>query len=197
MDVIQWMLPQVDELIVCSPTFIYQNTWDPVRNAVTLHHDSLEVVLKTVMGKIKDYTGDDEHKVGEKVPVKRLIVMDDVTHEKTLNMGSKGNLNALVYNAVWWNISLVVICHHLTSVGAGMRENCEHFLLFPVINDKEVEKIYDNFSIVPKKKDFVAFYKHYLCDVIRSGKDRYPFIFICYKEGGIVYSKFNSKINLT
>lgn len=197
MDMIQYLLPQVDELIICSPTFNMQETWGPVRPYVTLHHDSLEVILKTLMSKIKEYVGDDEKNIGKKIPTKRLIVLDDVSYEKALNQGNKGALNGLCYNCVWWNITLLVICHKLVNVGAGMRENSEHLLLLNNQNMAEVKKVYDNFGIMPTKKDLEKLYGELIWEPIKSGADEHPFIYVNFKEGGTVYNKFSEKLNLS
>ena len=182
---------------MCSPTFAMQKTWDPIRGDVTLHHDSLEVILKTLMGKIKDYVGDESHKEGDPIPTKRLLILDDVSYEKALNQGNKGALNALCYNCVWWNITLVVICHKLVNVGAGMRENSEHLVLLNNQNMQEVKKIYDSYGITKTQKELISLYNQLIWEPIRTGEDEHPFIYVNFKEGGAVYNKFNEKLNIS
>ena len=192
-NIVQWLRPQVDELVICSPTFEFQPTWDPVRKSTTLYHDSVDVILKLLKDQIVHAIGDDKHKIGRRIDKRRLIVFDDVSYEKAINQGNKGFFNALAYNARHWNISLLVMCHKIANVGAGMRENLQFLVLFNTINRTELEKMYLNFGITLTKKALIHLFNKTIWEKIESEEDKYPFLFVDV-EHGKVYFKFQYRI---
>jgi hypothetical protein len=192
---IEYLIPQVDEVYVASPTYEFQPTWDPVRKSVTLYHDSAEAIFKALKRAINNSIGDESHKMGTKVPVKRLLICDDVSYEKALNEGNKGLFNGLAFNATWWNISMVVIVHKTSNVGAGIKENCEGMLLFNIMH-KEYKNLFDTFGVTKTIKEFGNLIQKELVKKITSDEDAHPFLFIDLKGGGKLYFKMKEQLVL-
>lgn len=184
--VVEHLLSQVECVVVCSPTFHLQNTWDPIRKRVDLYADSLYNITKVLLKYINSLEGKS-----------CLIVLDDVSSERSLNEGSVGVLNQLAYNAIWMNVSMVVICHRYSNLGGGIRENVEHLLIFQTITNDQLKVLSENFSITGNKKDFIEIYKQIVVRPILEGKDEYPFLYICFKGGVKVYDKFLTQLLLT
>lgn len=197
-DVIKALIPQVDEVWMCSPTYKFQPTFDPIRDDVKLFHSNLNVVLRTLKANLRDGIANEKHVTGKKMETKRLLILDDVSYEQALNTGNKGFLNSLFYNAVWWNISVVVICHKVANVGGGIRENLEHLILFQTVVNKEQEAIYDNWGGVftQNKKAFLEFFKVMISDKVKENAEERPFIYVNLQKGGQIYYKFNERITI-
>lgn len=192
---IEYLLPQVDEVYIASPTYEFQPTWDPIRKNVTLYHDSAEAVFKALRRAIANSIGDEDHKMGTKVPVKRLLICDDVSYEKSLNEGNKGIFNGLAFNATWWNISMVVIVHKTSNVGAGIKENCEGLILFNIMH-KEFKNLFDTFGVTKTIKEFANLIQKELVLKITSDEDKHPFLFVDLKNGGKLYFKMREQLVL-
>lgn len=192
---IEYLIPQVEEVYVASPTYEFQPTWGPIRKSVTLYHDSPEAVFNALKKAISNSIGDEENKIGEKVPVKRLLICDDVSYEKAMNQGNKGLFNGFAFNATWWNLSMVVIVHKTSNVGAGIKENCEGLLLFNVMH-KEYKNLFDTFGIVKNFKAMNQLMRLFIISKIESGEDRHPFLFIDLKNGGKLYFKMREQLIL-
>lgn len=221
------LMNQVDECIVCSPTYERQPTWDKLRPFVTVNHDNLETVLSIVYTKIKNTTQDDKKKkedsengqgkwsfldmisaepvkpstnnVAKKaspIATRRLLVMDDVSYERALNEGNKGIFNGLCYNARWWNISILVICHKCSNIGAGMKENLDHLFIFNTVNHKERKALHENYGITPSLKELEGVHRTYFHIPIQKGTNRYPFIYVNFEEGGISYYMMKERLCL-
>ncbi len=183
----EWLIPQVDETYVVSPTFEFQPTWAPIRNLVTMYHDGPDPVFSALYKAIKNSIGDEEHKLGTKVDTKRLLICDDVSYEKALNLGNKGTFNAFAYNAVWWNLSILVLVHKTTNIGAGMKENCDALIVFNVIK-KEYKALYDTFGIMGKnQREFDEAMYQLIKKPILEETNLHPFIFVILKSGHIYY----------
>jgi len=195
-ELVQHLAKEVDEIIVCSKTFDNQHTWDPIRSKVTVWHDSVAAILKTVNDKIQEEAGDEKHKTGEKVRTKRMLIFDDVSEEKAINAGSKGTYAGLIYNAVWYNMSILTLCHRMEVVSNAMKENAEFALLFNQIRPVEIESYHDNFGITKTKKDFFRFFRDEVQKPIKEGRDKHPFVFYDIKNGGNVYYKFKERLEL-
>lgn len=218
--VITWLRPQVDELIVCSPTYGHQETWAPIEDYVTAHHDSVEVIMEIMQDRTNQANGgDDNNKKGdeETSPTattmsdimanttksgtgnegfkRTMLVLDDVSYERMLNEGNKGTLNGLTYNSVWYNLTIVCIIHKTANIGAGMKENCDHLILFRTTNQKEEIILWETFGIVPVKKQFLALYNRLIDQQFKEG-NMYPFIYVCFKRGLEIYADMKVKINL-
>lgn len=191
---IEYLLPQVDEVFICSPTYEFQKIWDPIRNRVTLVHDSTTAVFDALYATIKNTIGFEDHKIGEKIETKRLLVLDDVSYEKAINQGNKGNFNAFAYNARHWNLSIVAIVHKTSNIGAGMRENCEGLILFNTVNMNEVGVLYDNYGITKTKKQLIELFHQFIWNRIQKGEDAHPFLFVDLLHGKIVYDKLRTRL---
>jgi hypothetical protein len=179
------MLPQVEKVVICSNTVEYQKTWDPIRHKVNEYYSDLSIFLDNIIKKLAE----------EDYKKKVLIIFDDVSYDSKLNEGSRGTLNRLAYNAVWYNVSIILICHKLSNVGGGFRENLEHLLVFQAINNKEVEKMADAFSITGYKKDFIALYNQIVMKPALANEP-HTFLYICYHKGLKLYKEFTSLINI-
>lgn len=192
---IEYLIPQVEEVYVASPTFEYQPTWDPIRKYVTGYHDSAVEVITGIRRAISNHFGDEGHKLGTKLPVKRLLICDDVSYEKALNEGNKGIFNALAFNATWWNLSMVVIVHKTSNVGAGIKENCEGLILFNIMH-KEYKNLFDTFGVTRNLKEFSNLIQKELVARITSDEDAHPFLFVDLKHGGKLYFKMKEQLAL-
>jgi hypothetical protein len=192
--IVDWLAQQVDEVHVISPTYRFQATWDPVRGQVDAFFDDPQSYLKGLELIIKREIQDEEHEDGIRLQHKRLIIFDDVSFEKSMNEGSKGFFSGLAYNAVHWNISLLVIAHRMSNISAGMRENCEYLTLFNTNSNEEVEELSKHFSAGLNKKSFLGLFKKTIWDNIQTGEDRYPFLFFDYNEGGLIYYKMQERL---
>lgn len=190
----EYLIPQVDEVYVVSPTFEFQHTWDPIRESVTLAHDSVQVILDVLKSTFVNSIGHEDHKMGERLETKRLLILDDVSYEKALNQGNKGTFNMLAYNAVHWNLSIICIAHKTSNIGAGMKENSDGLVLFNTVNPTEVENIYDCFGIVQSKKQLTSLFQQFIWQPIQSQEDGHPFLFVDFKHGGLVYNKLKERL---
>lgn len=190
----EYLIPQVDEVYVVSPTFEFQHTWDPIRESVTLAHDSPAVVFDTLKTTFTNSIGHEDHNMGERVEIKRLLILDDVSYDKTLNQGNKGAFNSFAYNAVHWNLSILCIIHKTTNIGAGLKENCDGLVLFNTVNLEEVDKLYESYGIVKSKKQMRALFEQFIWDPIQKSEDAHPFLFVDLKHGGIVYRELKERL---
>ncbi len=193
--VIQQLLPQVDEFMIVSPTYRLQKTWDPIRGSVELAHDSVVTMIELLSKMVLNENGDD-HTEGERIPTRRLIVLDDVSYDRSLNEGNKGTLNKLCYNAAHMNLSIVVICHKTSNIGAGMKENLEWLILFNTINGNELDNLYENFSITKKKREFHELFTREIWNRIQDESEAHPFLAVDFTKGGLVYYMLRERINL-
>lgn len=191
---IEYLAPQVDEIYICSPTYEFQKTWDPIREKVTLVHDSTKPVFDALYSTIKNTIGFDDHKIGERIETKRLLILDDVSYEQAINQGNKGNFNAFAYNTRHWNLSIVAVVHKTSNIGAGMKENCEGLILFNTVNMNEVENIYKNYGVVKTKKQLANLFDQFIWDKIQKGEDKYPFLFVDLIHGNLVYDKLRTRL---
>lgn len=190
----EYLIPQVDEVYVISPTYEFQHSWDPIRESVHLAHDSAPVVFDALKSTITNSIGHEDNKMGERIEERRLLILDDVSYEKTLNQGNKGTFNSFAYNAVHWNLSILCIIHKTSNIGAGMKENCDGLILFNTVNTNEVENIYNNYGVVKTKKQMHALFSQFIWDPIQKGEDEHPFIFVDLKHGGLVYYKLKERL---
>lgn len=191
---IEYLIPQVDEVYVVSPTYEFQETWAPIREYVTLYHDSTATIFETLKSTISNSIGHEDAVIGQRIETKRLLILDDVSYEKNLNQGNKGTFNSFAYNAVHWNLSLVVIVHKTSNIGAGMKENCDGLILFNTINLKEVDNIYENYGIVRTRKQMYSLFEQFIWNKIQQGEDLHPFLFVDLKHGGLVYGKLKERL---
>ena len=193
----RWLRPQVDEVIVASSTFEFQDTWDPVRKMIDIDHDSLAVVLDYVNKKVQEAVSDEGRKKGMRLKTKRLIVLDDVTHERSLKQSSgKGTLAKLCYNAAHWNISLLVITHSMQAISSSLKGNCEFLFLFNTTRREEIEELYKAYGIARSKKQAELLFDQEIWNNIQTGKDKHPFLMWDLASGGILYFKMQEKIKL-
>lgn len=182
--VVEALLPSIKHLVVCSPTYKLQPTWQTLRGAVELHCDCLTNLTPVIEKYVNGWNGEPG-----------CIVLDDVSGERALNEGSRGPLNQIAYNAVWLNISLVVICHRISNVGSGVRENVEHLLLFQTISEDQIKALADNYSITGVKKDFIFVYKTLVTDRVLDG-NKHAFMYLTFADGTKIYEDFNREIKL-
>lgn len=192
--VIEYLLPQVDEVFITSPTYELQETWNPIRPYVTSYHDGPEILFKALNVAIMNEIGAEDHKVGKPIKTKRLLICDDVSYEKVLNQGNKGIFNGFAYNAVWYNLSMVVIVHKSSNIGAGIKENCDGLLLFNVVQ-KELKPLFDTFGITSSLRTFRELIQKEIKDRIKSEEDKYPFIYYDLKNEK-VYFKMKEELML-
>lgn len=190
----EYLIPQVDEVYVVSPTFEFQHSWDPIRESVHLAHDNPDVVFASLKATFTNSIGQEDHIMGERVEVRRLLILDDVSYEKSLNQGNKGAFNSFAYNAVHWNLSILCIIHKTSNIGAGMKENSDGLVLFNTVTPKEVENIYECYGIVKNKKQMMSLFQQFIWDPIQKGGDAHPFFFVDLKHGGLVYYKLKERL---
>ena len=193
--IIRHLLPQVDEVYIVSPTYEFQDTWKSIRSRVTLYHDSPDALFKALYKVVKSSIGDENHKIGTKINKKRLLICDDVSYEKALNQGSKGDLNGFAYNAVWWNLSIITIVHKSSNIGAGMKENCDGLMIFNVMA-KEIKPLFDTFGITATLAQFRQLIQQLIKNQLQKDENSYPFLFFIPKSNKLYY-KMQEQINLT
>lgn len=181
-----WMHTKVDIVILCSPTYHLQNTWQEVMKYVNEAYTSPEEAFARVKEIVDNNGGQD----------KIFLILDDLSYERVLNTGNKGDLSELAYNAVWFNLTLCVIVHKLVNVSNALRDNIQHYIQFEVTNDEEKDAIYRTFPMVPNKKHFNEFYNQIITRPILEGSNYYPFIYVCYQKGRTIYNCFKEKINI-
>lgn len=166
------MRNKVERVIIVSPTYSLQPTWQPVKKYVddTLIFESGERYTNTY---------DDIRKIitKDRSKVKTLLVMDDLSSEKSLNPGSKGSLSWLVYNAVWLNLSIIVIAHRLSSVTLAIRENLEHLFVFTLINVNEIKKLAQEFNITGDQELMKELYTLAVARPVING-DSHSFLYV-------------------
>lgn len=184
--IVEHLLPSVDKLVICSPTFDLQPTWKNLKNRVDLYSDSLPNLCNVLLKYLNSLEGKS-----------CLLVLDDVSGERSLNEGSRGVLNRIAYNAVWMKVSTVIICHRLSNIGSGVRENIEHLLLFQTINSKQEKDISDNFNVIGDKKAFLGLYNEVVTKPIMSRTNLHPFLYICFKDGVRIYDGFSTQLVIT
>jgi GTPase SAR1 family protein len=178
-----WIIPKVEQVIVCSATIALQPTWNRIKPSINFSFESFDLFLTSVLKILLE----DEYKK------KTLIILDDVSFEKRLNEGSKGIISQLAYNAIWYNITMIVVCHKASNISAGFRENVEHLILFQTIDSDELEKLAKFFSITGKKKDLIELYKAVVVRACMNGEP-HTFLYICFKDGISIYKNFTHSI---
>jgi hypothetical protein len=183
-EVVKHMLSYVHNVVVVAPTFEMQHTWDDVRKHVTNNFITGDGMYEKIRGDLEE----------EGYPPS-LLVIDDVSAEKSLNQGTKGGLNWLIYNAVWINLSIIVIAHKLSSVSSGLKENLEHVLFFTTTRPKEVKAIAEEFNITGDVKSMRLLYEHAVSSPMRSG-DPHSFLYVDMGSPPRYFRKFEALINL-
>lgn len=152
-----------------------------------MYHDNPDTLFTSLFRAIKNSIGDEDHKVGTKVDTKRLLICDDISYEKALNLGNKGVFNAFAYNAVWWNLSMLVMVHKTTNIGAGMKENCDALVVFNVVK-KEYKALYETFGMFGNnQREFDNIMHQLIKKPILDETNAHPFIFVILKNGKIYY----------
>jgi hypothetical protein len=179
------LLPSVKHLVICSPTFNLQPTWKPLKRKADLTCDCLANLAPILQRFINSLNGES-----------CLLVLDDVSGERALNTGSSGPLSQIAYNAIWLNLSIVVVCHRISNVNSGIRENLEHLILFQTISDPEKKKLSEHFSVTSRKEDFLALYNTLVTDRVLNGNP-HAFMYICFKGGVNIYLDFQQRINVS
>jgi Poxvirus A32 protein len=183
-ELLMWMHTKVDFVILCSPTFHLQETWKDVLKYVNeAYEDPTEAIARV---KEKSESGD-----------RIFLMMDDLSFDRVLNTGNKGPISELAYNAVWLNLSMCIICHKIVNVSNSVRDNVQHLFLFQSINEEEIAQVTNTFAITPSQKDTKLLYRKLVTEVVMSGKNHYPFIYVCYVKGINVYNCLKERINIT
>lgn len=197
----EYLSQQVDEIYVISPTYKYQKTWNNIRPLVKIDHTKPEVVFKAITRALDEEAHSDEKEVGRESKVRKLLIMDDVSHEDSINKGSKGDFSGLAYNAVWYNLSIISIVHDSTCIGKSMRESSQGLVLFNTVNGDEVGHLYEKFGIMKTKRELKALLNQFIEAKIERDEDAHPFLFVDIKHGKKIYYKmkerliFNSQYN--
>ena len=180
-----WMSTQVDSVFLISPTWKKQPTWKSIEKYITHGYANAQQGLRAVK---QDIEG--------KPTLRRLLIIDDCSYESILNTGNKGLISELLYNAIWYNLSVLIICHKVNNVSSSVRENLEHLILFSTVNNLELDSLMKNFSLSSNKKDFREVFSKIISEPIRTGVNLYPFIYICYKGGAKCHEGFSCELNL-
>lgn len=186
-DILMWLHPQVDIIILCSPTQAYQKTWIKVEDYINYRVEKPQEAFDIVDG-ITEKEGNSK---------RVLLVMDDISYEQVMNTGNKGTISKLSYNAIWLNITLLVVCHKTHNISNSVRENLEHYIQFRTTSPTELDEVADNFNIFKSPVIFKQVYHKLITDEIESGKNLHPFMYICYKEGDKLFYCFKEQIKIS
>jgi hypothetical protein len=181
-----WLSSSVDYVALCSPTADHQPTWSKISKFIDKKYLSARVALKDFKKTIMD----------QGYKRKSLLIIDDCSYEEILNTGNKGKLAELFYNAVWYNISIVLICHKVTNVCNAARENLENLFIFQQVTEGEKEKITSTFSVDLPKPLFMKVIDELIQKKLREGSDDHPFIYIRYHGRISIYEGMNFKLNI-
>lgn len=182
--ILLWMSSQVDHITLCSPTADHQPTWQKVDRFIDEKYKSAKVGLKAFRDRI----------MAENYNKKSVLIIDDCSYEEVLNTGNKGRLAELFYNAVWYNISIILICHKVTNVCNAARENLENLVLFQQVTEEEKEKIFSTFSIDTSRHVFRKIFDKMIQEKLRQGLDNHPFLYIHYQGNISVFENFKCLI---
>lgn len=194
----EWLIPQVDEVIIASPSYLFQSVWDPIRLQQPKYFPNMETAMVHLKKEIGEEIMEkmDQTRKAKPLDTRRLIILDDVSSERSLNQGNKGFFNGLVYNAFHFNISILLMCHNIRNVGAGLRENSEAVILFNAQNNEEIDDIHKIYSLVPDVKSFRRFFQKVIKDPIASEEEKHPFILYLPNKQEIYYM-MREKLNVT
>lgn len=184
--IIKHMASQVERIIIISPTFDLQPTWDPVRELIK--EDDVYTKTGIVFKALRYQLEAQKYR-------KTLLVLDDVSSERDLNQGAKGHFNWLVYNAVWINLSIICIAHSLSSVSTGLRQNLEHLMMFLTTRPKEIDKLAEEFNVTGDKKSMKELYKTAVLKPLQAG-DPHSFLYIYLGSPPEFYRKFEAKLSI-
>jgi hypothetical protein len=181
-----YMATQVQRIYVISPTYYLQNTWKPLRSII----DPDDVFVRSKNAFKVLHT-----RLLENNKQPSLLMLDDVSAERELNEGSKGDFNFLVYNAVWLNLSIICMAHSLSTVSVGMRQNCEHLIMFLTTRPKEIEKLSEEFNVTGDKKTMIQMYKMAVIEPLKQG-DSHSFLYIYLGSPPAFFKKFETQLQL-
>jgi ABC-type oligopeptide transport system ATPase subunit len=182
-DIVGWLQLQLDYIIIASPTYAKQKTWDPVRKYINKHFLDPIKAMEYLMEYRDDHN---DANIG--------LIMDDVSFDHVVNPGNKGTFPMLCYNAVHENISLIIICHRAANVSVALRDNADNYIQFFISSEKQLKSLAEDFSVSGKTADYLKLIKTTITDPILNGIDKYPFLFISYVEGQHVYYKFEKEL---
>lgn len=194
-EVIKKLLPSIKTVFIISPTYDLQPTWDPIRKEL-----SQKNLQKYTSGEryVRSYfeIRKKAAKLRKEELEPSLLIIDDVSAERSLNERGKGDLSWLVFNSVWINMSIVCIVHKFSSVTAAMRENPEHVMVFTLLNTTEIDAFAEQINVLGDKNAMKDLYKQVVTDRTLSG-DRHAFMYIYCGSPPRVFRKFLAEINLS
>lgn len=181
-----WLSSHVDHITLCSPTADHQPTWQKMSRFINVKYTSAKRALRSFKERIEANNYKD----------KSLLIIDDCSYEEILNTGNKGRLAELFYNAVWYNISIVLICHKVTNVCNAARENLENLFIFQQVTEEERDKITSTFSVDMDKKKFNSVMDMFIQQKLNKDHDLHPFLYIRYHGKISLYEKLNFKLQV-
>lgn len=167
-----------------------QPTWDPVRELVDDKHvyssgEAAGKIYQSIRKKLQLVAKTQ----------KTLLVLDDLSAEKSLNEGTKGDLSWMVYNSVWLNLSLLVITHRFTAVTPALRENLEHLIVFTLINTKELDRLAEEFNVTGDKSFMKELYTTAVVSKELQG-ETHSFLYVKLSSPPAFYRTFKYRLNV-
>jgi hypothetical protein len=137
---VKTVLPQVDRVIIISPTYGLDKKWRIMQNTgkdPQVYYDFNDDVSREITLII-----------GQNVAagMKTLVVLDDLTRATRTGKSSESQINRLIANCIWENTSVFVSCQNLVHSTIELRNNVDIVYLFQTQNRKELKLIDEVFG---------------------------------------------------
>lgn len=87
-----------------------------------------------------------------------LLVLDDQTGEQGIQRFGKGAFATLCNNAIWCNLSVMMICHRPKAVDTALRDNLDNIIAFRLLREDQRKCLYQEFFSDMDKKTFMTLY---------------------------------------
>jgi len=188
---VQWLLGEVDCIIICSPTFEAQTTWEPISPFVDKLFDETNGGAEAATHYV--YIQAKKSQFSKRI----LLIFDDVSWDPKMNTGSMGPLARLAFNAMHMNISLICVSHRTATITNSVRESADFLFLFNAQSDNEITDLSKTFTIPGTKKEFVSLFNTHVKRPIEDKTNTHPFLFINYRNGLSVYENMKRPINIS
>ncbi len=165
------LIKQVERLIVVCPTFLPQPKYR-VLDKFLDEGDFFESAHESTFIEIRTQIED------QKWQVKTLLLIDDQAAETALHTGRKGPFAFLSYNAIWLNLTIIVVTQNLTAVTPAFTDNCENLLVFKTLRRRELDLLGDEFNPFDDKNAFRAFYYYAVGGAGGIPEVKYNFLYV-------------------
>lgn len=143
----------VQRVIVLSPTAEYQASFKQLLDSdYVSEKDYYTEFTNDIIDEIQD-------SITRLRDIKTLIVIDDHSTARALNLGRKGSFARLVTVLRHLGGSLCVIGHSLLQVSGSMRDGADHIVLFKSTREQEILDVGAQWSSHADRQLFVRMYR--------------------------------------